>query len=92
MNGQIHLLATLLLYTQNTRLVGSTASQDTGKVKNLLPQMKHPAILITCNSLNTNPGILFTLYFHLFLISGDAKMLSVDHITKQHAEGAIYFG
>jgi len=65
--GQFHALATLFLYTQNMRCMGSTASQDTGEVKNLLAQMKHPAILITCNSLNTKPGILCTLFFSFVL-------------------------
>jgi hypothetical protein len=47
--------------------------------------MKYPAILITCKSENKT-------WHNLFLIPGYAKMLSVKQITKQHAEGAIYFG
>jgi hypothetical protein len=90
-SGQFHALDILLLYAQNTRHVASTSGQDTGEVKNPLPQMKRPAILITCKSEYKTWHNLYTVIINLFLIPGYSKMLSVEQI-KQHAEGAIYFG
>lgn len=74
MSDQFHALAILLLCAPGTRLAASMSGQDAREVKNPLPQMKYPAILITCKSENKT--------WHNLLIPGYAKMLSIKQITK----------